>query len=115
MLNQKQIKKWVEALRSGKYKQTKHILNNDSGYCCLGVACKVLRKENNIDNLGRLVGVMPVAQNFVELTYLSDDFCNKTAVYLSELNDKHNFTFNEIADCLEIVYIHKALEVTSDN
>jgi len=38
-------KKWVEALRSGKYKQTKDYLKikKASGYshCCLGVLCEV--------------------------------------------------------------------------
>ena len=35
--------KWVEALRSGDYKQGEGLLYNDIGktYCCLGVACKI--------------------------------------------------------------------------
>lgn len=33
--------KWVKALRSGKYKQTKYQLRHpDEGYCCLGVLCE---------------------------------------------------------------------------
>jgi hypothetical protein len=34
-------KKWVEALRSGKYEQTKECLHNDDGYCCLGVLADI--------------------------------------------------------------------------
>lgn len=38
-------KAWVEALRSGKFKQTHGRLrwanNGGSGYCCLGVLCKL--------------------------------------------------------------------------
>ena len=35
--------KWVEALRSGEYKQTDHkLINNKGDYCCLGVACKIV-------------------------------------------------------------------------
>lgn len=34
-------KTWVEALRSGNYKQTKGYLHDDVGYCCLGVACDI--------------------------------------------------------------------------
>ncbi len=34
--------KWVDALRSGKYKQTKSALRQGDYYCCLGVACDVL-------------------------------------------------------------------------
>lgn len=31
-------KKWVEALRSGKYQQGKYYLKDGDTYCCLGVA-----------------------------------------------------------------------------
>lgn len=35
-------KKWLEALRSGKYEQGRLFLKNLSGkYCCLGVACDI--------------------------------------------------------------------------
>ena len=39
-------KKWVAALRSGKYKQGKGQLydNLDEKYCCLGVACDLFHK-----------------------------------------------------------------------
>ncbi len=33
--------KWVEALRSGKYQQTKGRLRGDGGFCCLGVLCDI--------------------------------------------------------------------------
>ena len=34
-------KKWVKALRSGKYKQAEAVLRDDVGFCCLGVACDI--------------------------------------------------------------------------
>ena len=34
-------KKWIAALRSGKYRQTRGRLNDADGFCCLGVACDV--------------------------------------------------------------------------
>lgn len=38
-------KKWLEALRSGKYKQAKETLKDNSGkFCCLGVLCDIHRK-----------------------------------------------------------------------
>ena len=37
----KNARKWVEALRSGKYKQYQGALNYRDSYCCLGVACEV--------------------------------------------------------------------------
>lgn len=37
------LRKWVAALRSGNYKQARGYLrpSDDSGYCCLGVACEI--------------------------------------------------------------------------
>lgn len=41
--------KWIDALRSGKYKQgkgnlKKHIVNDEYSYCCLGVLADIERK-----------------------------------------------------------------------
>lgn len=41
MANQENIRKWVDALRSGKYQQTTGKLSDGQAYCCLGVACEV--------------------------------------------------------------------------
>ena len=39
-------KKWVAALRSGEYLQSRHYLRAmKNGFCCLGVACDVYAKE----------------------------------------------------------------------
>lgn len=32
---------WVAALRSGNYKQTKYVLRDPEGFCCLGVLCDI--------------------------------------------------------------------------
>lgn len=45
MTNIENIRKWVTALRSGEYEQTKGVLKNDNGFCCLGVATDVYMKE----------------------------------------------------------------------
>jgi hypothetical protein len=34
-------RKWVAALRSGEYGQTKNELTNGRNFCCLGVACEI--------------------------------------------------------------------------
>lgn len=34
-------KLWVEALRSGKYRQGRNLLHGPDGMCCLGVLCDV--------------------------------------------------------------------------
>lgn len=38
-MNVPNVRKWVKALRSGKYKQAKYVLHDGEGYCCLGVVC----------------------------------------------------------------------------
>jgi len=46
-MKESDVKKWVEALRSGEYEQGKGILcmddeiSGDWKYCCLGVACDI--------------------------------------------------------------------------
>lgn len=54
MPNNAVIEKWVEALESGQYQQTKSYLarpamtGNDIGYCCLGVLCDLAVKHGVI-------------------------------------------------------------------
>lgn len=108
------IRKWVKALRSGKYKQGTGALENTPGrYCCLGVACKVFipDKDKQKDEFGCLVGATMEDQPFAPLWLqdINNDFLLKTGHQLVEVNDDMGFSFNEIADCLEAVYIHKAL------
>jgi hypothetical protein len=38
-------RKWLKALRSGKYKQGTGALRSDGSYCCLGVLCDVAGAE----------------------------------------------------------------------
>jgi len=35
---------WIEALKSGKYKQVSGTMTRDDGYCCLGVASKLYQE-----------------------------------------------------------------------
>ncbi len=44
-MNAKVKKKWLAALRSGKYRQAKKSLRNGRGYCCLGVLSDLYIKE----------------------------------------------------------------------
>ncbi len=37
--------KWLQALRGGKYKQRRHGLREDGGYCCLGVLCDIVAPD----------------------------------------------------------------------
>lgn len=52
--------KWLKALESGRYKQSKHFLKRDGGYCCLGVACRITGKKFNRKGLCEgMEGVVP--------------------------------------------------------
>lgn len=42
------VHSWLAALRSGNFSQTKSRLESGEGYCCLGVACMVLKQTNGI-------------------------------------------------------------------
>ena len=127
-LNKKQFNKWVKALRSGEFKQTQYSLQDEKGYCCLGVACKVLIPDNKINkrkyNNDLMSGGIPSWQPYAPdwLKGINDDFKDKmdykfennqiTDKYkmnysLGRLNDELLMTFDEIADCLELVYVHK--------
>lgn len=44
-MNQQVVDLWVEALESGKYKQTTERLADENGYCCLGVLCELYCKN----------------------------------------------------------------------
>lgn len=112
-INEQQLLKWIQALDSGKYKQSKGELQNRDGYCCLGVACRVLlpKKSLNLDSEGFLQGGFPESHDSPQwLIDVNEDFSNKTGETLVFLNDELKFTFSEIATLLELVYIHKILE-----
>jgi hypothetical protein len=80
---------WLDALRSGKYKQIQHTLRNDSGYCCLGVAAHVLGMNDET-----VQAAYEAAQEKMALS--RDEFWN-----LIRFNDELNLTFPQIADKIE--------------
>jgi hypothetical protein len=47
-MNQAIKEKWIQALNSGEYPQTRGCLKDDNGYCCLGVLSDLYQKETNI-------------------------------------------------------------------
>lgn len=123
MLNDN-AKKWVAALRSGEYKQTKEYLHDPNGYCCLGVACDVASKsglnlEVILTNEVREEGGIPT-----EVQVTSYDGNTQMLPYavmnwlglresvggyrveghtncLTRLNDQEGYTFEEIAKIVE--------------
>lgn len=104
--------KWVAALRSGEYSQTKGMLTDGAGYCCLGVACELAFRagvvgrghEVYFDSFGTFNAVLPpsvrqwlgLALEDGELTGYEDG-----SDRLTDLNDGAEYTFEQIADVIE--------------
>lgn len=109
-LNRAQFNKWLRALRSGKYSQTQERLEDQYGYCCLGVACKILipKKKQEI-GWYYFFGETPSDQKHAPnwLKNIDYDFAVKTGVALTDLNDNYGYTFEQIADVLDKVYNKK--------
>jgi hypothetical protein len=100
-------KKWIRALKSGKYRQTKDHLRTNYGFCCLGVACDLAVKAKVIpapekeggqyyyDNAGAVLP-RPV-QTWLGLRTNSGRFGQKS---LMDLNDEGK-RFKTIARIIE--------------
>lgn len=109
-MDQKFKKKWVAALRSGKYAQGQKALctpgKNFDRFCCLGVACDLLddkawredsdggidfrSKKWGMDNTELPYGVLV----HIELSYESEQ-------KLIKMNDSDNRSFKYIANYIE--------------
>lgn len=99
-------------MRSGEYKQCTEVLQDEYGYCCLGVACKVAQ-ENGVNveidpEDGMLVGANLGDQLEVQdwLGLKTDEGTIKDGYlyerqYLTSLNDIERKSFEEIADYIE--------------
>jgi hypothetical protein len=84
--------KWVKALRSGKYEQGKEVLVDNKGkYCCLGVLCHIA-KYHSIDT-------SLIVDNNWDCAIISEE----DQLILSAANDEHGWTFDEIADYVEVM------------
>ena len=101
--------KWVNALRSGKYKQTRGNLQDGDGFCCLGVLCDLVDSEAweevelcsirsflGADTDGRGFAVSDMPPPSVLLTTGLED----PSIYAT-LNDEDKYTFEQIADEIE--------------
>lgn len=90
---------WIDALRSGKYKQGHGMLRTETSegveFCCLGVA-----------------------QELFDLKHSSPDYVTpewlKTAIQveLAYLNDDRNDSFSEIADHIEQKILPECIDAT---
>lgn len=99
-MNKKIKKQWVAALRSGKYKQGRHLLRSrDEKYCCLGVLCDLHAKFLGNDCVWRFGTVLSEeTYRWAGLKYSNPSFNDNTNAIA--LNDA-GFSFSEIADKIE--------------
>lgn len=92
--------RWVEALRSGLYKQGRtRLRDNNEAYCCLGVLCDVIDPKGWTHDAE---GYRWSGQNSylpVELNRELQLFDKEIA--LTVMNDNGNQSFDEIADYIE--------------
>ena len=114
-------KQWVEALRSGEYKQGQAVLCKDDAFCCLGVLCDLAVKAGvieppNVQGGGYTIYYEGSAHfpgesvedwayqdsyavaEFSEMWYV--DYAGGEAG-LSHLNDNVGLSFTELADLIE--------------
>ena len=98
-------KKWVNALRSGEYRQAKERLFDGDAYCCLGVLCRVaginaVLEEDGSYTFDGFSKIAPdKAMEFVGLSDEAGTYARGDAVLASK-ND-FEFDFGEIADIIE--------------
>jgi len=103
-------KKWVKALRSGKYKQTRGRLRTKNGarHCCLGVLCELMGRSDwagdpqtlPADELEK-AGIPLVVGT--ALARMNDGFDPADGEFITEEGDEpvREHSFSEIADHIE--------------
>lgn len=102
--------KWLAALRSGEYKQTKDVLcqlvedkGTHAGHCCLGVLCEVMGLASEVADDGKwFLDEGGSAKNRI---YMPTNASNRAGIRQSEgelmgMNDAGK-PFAEIADWIE--------------
>ena len=109
-MNQDIKDKWINALRSGEYKQgTGALKNSNDAFCCLGVLCDLHAKETD----ARWVDVQEgwLASYFGSDGELPDEVIEWAGLklrdpvicdhFISTYNDKEGYSFDQLADLIE--------------
>ena len=123
-------KRWVEALRSGKYKQGKEYLKRGNKYCCLGVLCDLYltdkKKEWRVNNEGtepfytceKSEGALPTkvmkwakmpddtsVSDQVAMHHMEERDKYDEVITLVEANDTRGYNFEQIAKLIETEFL----------
>ena len=109
-MNSKEVRKlWVEALRSGEYKQGKYNLHKKDEFCCLGVLCELAVKEgvtnvtkSGVDFLyeGHSISLPNSVVSWSGLRDRCGQFGKTSLMALNDYMEKGR-SFSEIADVIE--------------
>lgn len=93
--------KWVEALRSGEYGQTREQLTDfHDNYCCLGVLCKILNISDEVIQSYNTFCIA-VGDAWSPIRHLPKGLNYELHMELTYLNDREKLTFPEIANWIE--------------
>jgi hypothetical protein len=116
---------WIKALEGNEFTQCTRKLQDSSGYCCLGVAKKLLvpRYLHNVDEKGFLLGGTLGQNDPVWLKALQDskvanfkikENLKSTDHTVIGLNDDGKFSFAEIAKILRMKFVLGVAQETID-
>jgi hypothetical protein len=109
-MNKNIMKKWVKALRSGKYRKTSRKLcritkNGNKSWCCLGVLTDLYNKEHKKHQVSVEGGLLPnkVEQWSGMCSWGGKLHYNGASTALTNLNDctKSKRSFSRMADIIE--------------
>jgi hypothetical protein len=115
MMNTEIKAKWLEALRSGKYKQAQRALcelnaDGSKSYCCLGVLCDIVAPEDwagpekmqMSDGSHYFIRHLSHTQMPASMIHTQASLHGGAADKLAQMNDEEQLSFAEIADWIEV-------------
>lgn len=94
---------WVEALRSGRYKQGVYRLRGSKGFCCLGVLCDLGEQKAWVESSGGWGYQAGEAVSYYELPERIQarvGLSGEEVCTLGQMNDG-GVSFEQIADWIE--------------
>lgn len=127
-VNKDNVRKWVDALRDGGYRQATGNLTNGDGFCCLGVACDIsgVGSWNEMDEYeteydsgdGPVQEFEASALPRAVQEWLGVDTDNPELPHTPEqgrmtcigANDDFGLSFEQIADLIEAQYLAEPAE-----
>lgn len=92
---------WINKLKTTRRKQGREMLgDSNTGYCCLGIACKVLNIEFEYDDSLSMTLIGEIGLKTEEGDFIDED---GEGYSLVDLNDTLYFSFKKIANKMKKV------------